>query len=398
MRRLTRGEAALGALATLLACAQPYPPPGGPQDREAPRLVSTKPEQLAVVPNWKDPAVFTFDETLSERGARDAVLVSPETGRPMLERDGRELKVRVEGGWKANTIYRVIITPGIQDRFNNPRREPAELVFSTGPELLPTAIGGLVTDRITGRPLAEMRAVAIPFPDSAAPAHTTVTDTSGFFGLRFLPTGRYIVRAYEDRNRNKKLDPGEKRDQQSVFIATARDTQPEVQLELLTPDTTPARLLRAEPRDSLEVRLGFDDYLDPARTLAGVSSQLVQLPDSLPVPIAQVQHVHAVTSGRRTQRSDTSRVAQRAQQAVTPADTTPRPIQELVLVLTSRLEPGTQYRVDIRGVTNLNGVRNGGGSVRFQTPAPVRRDTSAIRRDTSQARHRASSRPGPPTR
>ncbi|MGH7468428.1 MAG: Ig-like domain-containing protein [Longimicrobiales bacterium] len=372
-----------------MACAQPYPPPGGPQDREAPRLLSTRPEHRSVVQEWKDPVVFTFDETLSERGARDAVLVSPETGQAELERDGAELKVRIEGGWKPNTIYRVIITPGIQDRFNNARREPAEVVFSTGPELLPTAIGGLVTDRITGRPLAEMRALAIPFPDSTTP-HATVTDTAGFFGLRFLPLGRYTVRAYEDRNRNRKLDAGEKRAQQSVMIGTVRDTQPDIQLALLTPDTTFARLLRAVPRDSLEVRLIFDDFLDQERPLTGVTSRLLQLPDSQPVAISHLMHVGAYGRLQRTQRPDSASPPLRALPQTSPADTTTRPTQELVLVPAAPLRPGTIYFVQVRGIVNLNEVQNGGGTARFQTGArdstAARKDTSAVRRDTGQVR------------
>ena len=72
----------------VLACAQPSPPPGGTPDREAPRLVSTRPEQGAIVPGLDGSVVFSFDEKLSEKGPRDPVLVSPETGRPVMERDG----------------------------------------------------------------------------------------------------------------------------------------------------------------------------------------------------------------------------------------------------------------------------------------------------------------------
>ena len=78
-------------------CARALPPPGGEPDREPPRLVSTKPEQQAVVQGYEDKVVFTFDETLSERGARDAVLVSPETGRALLE---HLLRVAEERGYR----------------------------------------------------------------------------------------------------------------------------------------------------------------------------------------------------------------------------------------------------------------------------------------------------------
>ena len=99
-----RSTRMLGPLTAILlfACAQPYPPPGGPPDREPPRLLATRPEQQAVLTEWEGPVEFTFDETLSENGIRDAVLVSPETGAASIKRDGTNLKVSVEGGWQPN--------------------------------------------------------------------------------------------------------------------------------------------------------------------------------------------------------------------------------------------------------------------------------------------------------
>lgn len=385
-----RSRAVWICTAVVCACAQPLPPPGGTPDREAPRLVSTKPEQRALLSEWEGPVVFTFDEQLSERGARDAVMVSPETGRPVLERDGAELKVRLEGGWKRNTVYRVIITPGIQDRFSNARREPTELVFSTGPPLLPTALGGLVTDRITGRPLADIQVVAIPFPDSSV-WHATVTDTAGFFGLRYLPLGRYTVRAFEDRNRNKKVDRSEKQAERSLVIGFVSDSQV-VQFALIAPDTSPARLTRADARDSLEVRLTFDDFLDPERPLTGATVSLFQLPDSVALAGARLVHVRAFDQARRAQPGDST--GARARPPVPAAagvpgaqqDTVTRPTQELVLVPGAPLQPGTRYLVEVGGITNLLVVPNGGGRARFQTQARVQRDTTGVRRDTIPVR------------
>src|SRR5687768_15875503 len=228
---------ALTLLCLTLACARPMAPPGGERDQEAPRVLSTMPEHRAVVTGFDDEVEFRFDETLGEKGAtQDAVIVSPETGRATLERDGSDLKVRIEGGWKPDQVYRVVIRPGIQDRFGNARREPAEVVFSTGPELIPTAIAGVVTDRLTERPLADTRVIALSIRDSVR--HVTVTDTSGFFGLRFLPLGRYEITAFEDRNRNGLPDRTERRGDRAVLVTTVRDTVT-VELAVLAPDTTP---------------------------------------------------------------------------------------------------------------------------------------------------------------
>jgi hypothetical protein len=396
-------RAALIVLLGIFACARPLAPPGGEPDRESPRLVGTTPEQRAIVPGFTDKVEFHFDEKIGERGARDAVMVSPETGRPVLERDGHDLKVWLQGGWKPNQVYRVIITPGITDRFGNARREPAELVFSTGPPLTETAIAGLVIDRLTGRPLAEMRVQAISATDSTP--HSTVTDTAGFFGLRYLPLGNYTVRAFEDANRNKVPDRSERRDTVVRPIRTATDTQV-VELSLLTPDSTPARLVRADPQDSVEVRLFFDDYLDPNQPLNRLRVALFQMPDS-----ARVGGNITLLTVRERERTrprpappppDTgaarppAQPARPGQQPPRPAQPQPLPapartavdttrvlpFQELVLLSPVPLLPRTRYRVEISGVSNVSGIPNGGGSVSFTTrarPEAPRRDTIEVR-------------------
>src|SRR6185369_3490448 len=164
------------------------------------------------------------------------------------------------------------------------------------------------------------------------------TDTAGFFGLRFLPVNRYTVTAYEDQNKNKKLDPNEKFAQESVNIGTARD-----------------------PPD---VRLIFDDYLQPEQPTA-VSVLLFQLPDSTAVARVRVTTLKAAEEAR-VRRDSLARVAARDSAAkdttarrAPPAAAVPRPPvglppgvvvggarpvlpQELVLVPPQPLKPRTQ--------------------------------------------------------
>lgn len=403
-------------LLVLTACARPYPPTGGEDDREPPRVLSTTPVHESVVPGFNQKVIFEFDETLSERGMQDVVLVSPETGTPRAKRSGNKLEVSVEGGWKPNTIYRVVVAPTVQDRRGNVRREPAEIVFSTGPELIPTAVAGAITDRITGKPTAGARVVAVSARDSSV--HATVTDTAGFFGLRFLPLGRYTLQAYEDANRNRKFDFNERFVERSIVVPTVRDTQV-VELAVMARDTTPARLLRAEARDSMEVRLSFDDHLDVDGGTANMTVGLYLLPDSTLVgtggrlfhPRVHERMRAAADSARRAAaaadtsaraQSDTTRrppiTAPAAPLPSLPAaapDTVTRPSQELVFVPNLPLAPRTRYRIFVSNVRNLAGLPNGGGSAAFTTRArPTATDslnnrrTPPVRRDTIGAARR----------
>ena len=60
--------AALPLALGLVACARIEPPPGGPPDAAAPRLIATRPDSFAQLPGFKGDVEFRFDEVISEGG------------------------------------------------------------------------------------------------------------------------------------------------------------------------------------------------------------------------------------------------------------------------------------------------------------------------------------------
>src|SRR5690606_13186552 len=124
-----------------------------------------------------------------------------------------------------------------------------DLVFSTGGTITPNVIGGIATDRITGRPVSGARVEAIARADSTVFA--SMTDSLGFYAIRSLPAGEYDLRVFTDQNRNRTLDGVEARATLTFTIAETDTLAHE--LSLLALDTTAARLVRASPRDSLQV-------------------------------------------------------------------------------------------------------------------------------------------------
>jgi hypothetical protein len=356
-------------------CAKPYAPTGGTPDRRAPEIVATIPERLAIVPNFNGAVVIRFNERISERGADEtAVLVSPETGRVHVSHTRTEIRVRIDGGWQPNQIYRVVLLPTVRDLFSNQRKEPVDVVFSTGPTIPSTTVAGLLISRLTNKPVPDARVEAVRRAGSDSTVYVTVTDTAGFFALRYMAPGPYGIHAYVDQNRNKKVDLQELQVDTAATLATARDTVL-LTLTMLPHDTTPARLVRAEARDSMQVRLSLDDYVDPTN-LVGVSARVLRLPDSSSIPVMKVVGPRGFDSlmialrAERAAAADTSR-ARAPNPPRTPTDTASAlPTQELVLVPAVALTPKTRYRVEIAGLTNIVGLKGGGGAVNFETPAP----------------------------
>jgi hypothetical protein len=372
----------------MAACAQASPPPGGEPDRTPPRIIETVPAQNAVVPGFSGEVRIKFDETLSERGPRegDMAFVSPETGEVDVDRDGSELKVKIAGGWQPGRVYHVVVLPGFVDRRGNARPDAYELVFSTGPEILPTVLGGMVEDRLTGRAVANARVVAIA-TDSTV--YTTLTDSAGFFSLRSVPLGTFRTLAYLDQNRNREADGLEARDEKVITLAAVSDT-PIVELSVLALDTTPARLLRAEANDSARVTLSFDDFITPDEPLGGISIEVWLLPDStrhsgggelLRTREAEARQ-RAEAEARLRALGDTVRPP--AAETGEPADTTALrlPSQTLVWIPQTPLTPKARYRMIMSGIRNIAGVTGGGGSAVFDVPAARPQavpDTAAVR-------------------
>ncbi len=335
------------------ACAHVEPPSGGPEDREPPRLLVSRPDSLAVVPGFAAPVVLVFDERISERGIDQAVMVSPRTSMVRVDHRRDELRVSLAGGWLPNTIYHITVLPEIQDLFGNRRTEPVNFVFSTGPVIPATRLTGAVTDRITGRNEADARVEAIRMTDSLV--YAIPSDSAGRFAFHRIPEGEYRVRAYQDMNRDRRLDPFEPRDTAFATV-TANDT-PSVALALLLPDTTPPAIASVSVvNQNVEVR--FDDHLDPDQLLTA---------DRLSISAADGQQVSIVEFGIGALPSAVEDTA--AAPPVTPAAARPPPVgvspaaltlpsQTLVIRVGDRAElrPGVEYRVRVTGVRNVNGL------------------------------------------
>jgi len=363
MRRTVSGALAVAAA---VSCARPYAPPGGERDVVAPRLVETRPAALEVVTAGDFPVIFRFDETLSERGFSEAlVTVSPLDSTLRVQRSGSEVRVRIDGGWRPDRVYRVVLLPGAADRFGNRRTEQAELVFSTGAPVGNTALAGMVLDRITGAPARS--GVVNAVQRGLDVRYTAITDSSGFYSLRYLPVGEYIVSAFDDQNRNRRLDALEPVDSgHSVVFASPTDTVALV-FRVLSPDTTAPGVAAAEAVDSMHVAIQLDDAVE-STSLPDISVVVHRLPDSTSVAGAR-RVVSAAQFARELRLAADTLRADSVQVPVPAAPGIDLPVREIVVELDRPLPPGT-YTITLTGIVNLHGI-TGAGVAQFELRPPA---------------------------
>jgi hypothetical protein len=295
-----------------------------------------------------------------------------------VNRGRREVRVYIDGGWRPDRVYRIIIEPGLRDLFGNARVEPVELVFSTGPPVPSTAIAGIVEDRLSGSGADAAVVTAVRRADSVA--YMALADSSGFFARRHLPVGTYDLRAFSDQNRNRRRDLAEPTDSgRSVTLDSAADTITAV-FTLIPLDTIPPRVTGAEAVDSLHVRVTFDDHLEPGDSLMPVRGQVLALPDSTPYASVVAAFHPTVFERQRPTPVDTAAADTLAPRPPPRRNEDARllPSRDVVVRLQHPLPPA-RYVITVTGAINLNGLTGGGADdfeVRPPARAPARPDTT----------------------
>lgn len=419
-RRPSPRAVAIAALLVLpaLACARIEPPPGGPVDRQAPRLLSVTPDSMAILPGFDGEVSFNFNEVVSEGGTASEglgtgdlerlVLLSPTDKVPDVQWKRNRITVRPRGGWRPNTVYRVELQPGITDLRTNRATGGSVLTFTTGAPAPDYTLRGRVYDWSTAQPARAVLLEAILMPDSLP--YRSLTDSSGSYAFGPLPRGAYLVMAVADQNRDRKRSGREAFD--SVRVQPDTGSTAEVpELWIFQHDSLPPRLQPPTVLDSLSLSLPFNQKLAPDQPLDSTMVQVWRLPDTTIVPVVSLltaaghDSTYRVTPPAAPGRAGAAGVDSAMARADTgPArrDTTPQaagdsiraprierpdraaapsrpPLSDKLSVrLGQPLVPGTSYTVLVRGIRNASRVVADSARAGFRVPErpkPTARDT-----------------------
>jgi len=370
-------------------------------------VIATTPGALEKVTDLGTKIRFEFDERISERVTggvlETAIAVSPVLGVYKVEHSPKALTLTLEGGLRPELVYRITLTPTVSDMFGNTMRDPFELVFSTGGDPVPTTLAGQVWDRITGRAVQQATLVAV---SNDSLVHRSTADRTGIFAFRYLPAGSFDVTAFEDQNRNGEVDSTEVQGLIPLFVEEGDTVLTEI--SILTPDASEANMTGAEVLDSVTVALLFDDFLDFEIGADEIKIEISPDADDKPM-IADVMHepdyvvwvervtdslslldsIEAEEAAALRLLSDAEAVMPSAEvtaigseellvsSARRPPPSLPQlqgsaagptadgarvlPGRRLVLRLSAPLPYETEFVFTVLGVTNIFGLRGGGG-------------------------------------
>ncbi len=377
----------MAVMLALAACAKIAPPPGGPEDRSPPKLVATRPESLAIIPDFHGSVELRFSEVVSEGasasqglGTSDlerVVILSPTNQVPTVSWKRDRITVHPREGWKPNRVYRVELLAGLFDLRQNRSDSGVVITFTTGAPVPSARLQGQAIDWVGDKLARGALIEAVLQPDSLV--YRAVADSAGRFSLSPLPRGEYLIFAVIDQSRNRRRDPREAFD--SVRVGADSSVVPA--LWIVPHDTVGPRIQAITPNDSVSATVTFTLHLDPYQRIDTSVVRLSLLPDSTPVPVRSLlpkaadDSIQALLAppprpdSLHPPAQDSLKAGKRppstpAREAKRPAaDTTQtgrllrqRPVltDRLVLRAGGALTPGAKYLLQIDGIRSVNGV------------------------------------------
>lgn len=259
----------LAFLLTLLACARPVTPTGGPKDTEPPLL-----DTLLSTPNFstnfrQDRIELTFNEWITTSDVAKQVVVSPplpgKKNLPDITLKGKTVIIRFEKDQvlRPNTTYTINMGSAVRDLHESNPAPNLRFVFSTGDFIDSLSASGAVVDAFTGVPVENATVMLYEnAADSAVlkekPYYFARSDKSGQFTLQNLKEGTYRMVVIDDAVPNIRWDGVQERIgfADSLVVVSAQHTPSIPYIRLFQPEP-PLRVANIDTSAYGRVRLRF---------------------------------------------------------------------------------------------------------------------------------------------
>lgn len=214
-------------------------PSGGVKDTIPPVIVKFTPQNGSVnVPVTGTELIFTFDEYVKIKNAKNILLSPPQKSAPKGKIKGKSVVVSFEEDLLPNTTYTLDFIDAIADNNEGNTFPGFTYVFSTGEQLDSMFVTGTVQDCNTLKPIKGATVMLYKdLADSAVFLHRpdaiTKTDDWGYFCLRNVGAVPYRLYALKDDNSNFIYDPDELElvafvDSAITPVSVVNDTLPEL--------------------------------------------------------------------------------------------------------------------------------------------------------------------------
>jgi len=246
-------------------CANIAMPTGGPKDETPPELVSSTPSNNQRNFEGKT-IVLTFSEDIKLKDPKEEILIIPTIGKNTLfTAKKKKLVIEPELNWQLNTTYSINFREGVQDITEGNPAENLRLAFSTGPTIDSLSISGSIKEMFTEK-IPPKITIALYQADTFdifkhTPIYFTKSDKEGIFIIPNLKTDKYYIYAFDDKNKNLKVDSKTEKFgflSQQFELKAPKDS---IEIPLTTVDARPLALTSVRHTDKTS-RVRFNKQVD----------------------------------------------------------------------------------------------------------------------------------------
>ncbi|MGM0444061.1 MAG: Ig-like domain-containing protein [Fibrobacterota bacterium] len=244
----------------LASCAKKSFPGGGPGDVTPPRFESSRPASGTRRVALQQQVELSFSEWILPASADQGITLSPtlDSGFTVDVRR-RNVYITPQNPLKENTTYHISLNSGLTDHSGNSLESAQTILLSTGDSISSGTLSGHIAALSSRRNSVKTGLLFAPVD----PGHTrfedpfdylTESDSAGRFAFQGIRDTIYHCVAFDDRNSNNRLDPGETAwipAEQPLSIGSM-DT---VQLFEVNTDTAALTPEKATPVDSMAMIL-----------------------------------------------------------------------------------------------------------------------------------------------
>ena len=259
----------------LYACANIAMPTGGPRDITPPEMVSSNPASNEL--NFSGKIIeLTFNEDIKLKDPKEEILIVPTVGKNTTYKVKKKtLFIEPELGLLPNTTYSISFRDGVQDITEGNPAENMRLAFSTGPDIDSLSINGRIKSMFSEK-IPEKITIALYQTDTFdifkhSPTYFTKSDKNGVFSLPNLKSDTYFIYAFDDKNKNLKVDS---KTEKNGFLITSIEpliTQDSLEIPLILVDSRPLTLNTIRHTDKAS-RVRFNKQPD-LLTIKGISTE-----------------------------------------------------------------------------------------------------------------------------
>lgn len=276
-------------LTLLTGCASVTTPTGGPKDETPPELIESNPANGQK--NFKGKIIeLTFNEELKLKDAKEEILITPSPGKNNTYTVKKnKVFIEPENAWEENTTYSLNFREGVQDITEGNPAENLRLAFSTGETIDSLSIEGHVSFTSSEK-TPEKITVALYQSDTFnifnhTPTYFTKINKEGFFSIQNLKGGVYYAYAFDDKNKNLKV---ESKTEKFGFLSTPialTENQDSLEINLIAVDarlpsitsirhTSETSLIRLN-KNADSIRIKLDDKSKALPTFGDNLSELI---------------------------------------------------------------------------------------------------------------------------